>query len=349
MIAVNSDATPQRSPLPIANHVPVIDIAALLHGARPERLRVAELIGNACKDMGFFAIVNHDVPRDLLARTFAVCGEFFALPIATKAEIAIEQSACHRGWFAVGSENLDPSKQTYAGDFKEGIKIGQDLPLNHRFVQDGVPLQGPNQWPGDPAAFTPTLREYFGVMSSLARRIVGAFALVLELPEHHFDQYFTASMATASPLRYPPHSGEITEAQLSAGAHTDYGAVTLLAQDNVGGLQVRSAAGTWLDIPPVADAFVVNVGDMMARWTNGLFASTVHRVINASSRERYSIPFFFDPNHDAPVVALASCVTADRPAQFAPTTAIDHLLERINASFSYRVEESRLAQQSCPE
>ena len=318
----------------------MIDIGPLLHGSLAERQGVAELIGNACKDMGFFAIVNHDVPTDLVARTFDVCGEFFALSPAIKAEIAIEKSSCHRGWFAVGGENLDPSKQSYAGDFKEGIKIGQDLPLNHRFVQDRVPLQGPNQWPADPAAFTPTVREYFGVMSSLARRVVGAFALVLELPEHHFDQYFTASMATASPLRYPAHPGEITEAQLSAGAHSDYGAVTLLAQDDVGGLQVRTAAGSWLDVPPVADGFVVNVGDMMARWTNGLFASTVHRVINASSRERFSIPFFFDPNHDAPVVALASCVTPDRPAQFAPTTAIEHLLERINASFSYRIEES---------
>ena len=272
-----------------------------------------------------------------------MCAEFFALPAEVKARIAIEQSSCHRGWFAVGGENLDPAKQTYAGDFKEGIKIGQDLPTNHRFVVDRVPLHGPNQWPADPAAFTPTLREYFGVMTSLGRRIVSAFALVLELPEDYFEQYFTTPMATAGPLHYPPHDGTVTEEQLGAGAHTDYGAVTLLAQDDVGGLQVRNVDGRWLNVPPIRDAFVVNVGDMMARWTNDLFTSTVHRVINTSGRERYSIPFFFDPNYDAGVTALPSCVTVDRPARYAPTTAIGHLLERIDASFAYRTDETDTA------
>jgi isopenicillin N synthase-like dioxygenase len=324
----------------VVEQIPVIDIGPLLHGGLADRHAVAADIGRACRDIGFFAIVNHDVPASLIERTFAMCAEFFALPVEAKAEIAIEQSACHRGWFSVGGENLDPAKQTYAGDFKEGIKIGQDLPPNHRLVRDGTPLHGPNQWPSEPIDFTATVREYYGVMSSLARRVVSAFALVLEMPEHYFDHFFTTSMATAGPLHYPPHHGVITEEQLGAGAHTDYGAVTLLAQDDVGGLQVRNVDGRWLDVPPLPDAFVVNVGDMMARWTNDLFASTLHRVINVSGRERYSIPFFFDPNHDAPVVALPTCVSDDRPARYPPTTSLGHLLERVNATFSYLTDEN---------
>ncbi len=344
-MAVNNPATIHVDPSllgqrVVVDQIPVIDIAALLHGSLAERHEVAAQIGSACKDIGFFAIVNHDVPAALVERTFAMCAEFFALPTEVKSEIHIEQSPCHRGWFSVGGENLDPAKQTYAGDFKEGIKLGQDLPPNHRFVRDGIALQGPNQWPSDPAAFTPTLREYMGVMSNLARRVVSAFALVLDLPEDHFEQYFTTPMATAGPLHYPAHHGVITEEQLGAGAHTDYGAVTLLAQDDIGGLQVRNVDGQWLNVPPLPDAFVVNVGDMMARWTNDLFTSTVHRVINTSGRERYSIPFFFDPNYDADITALPSCVSADRPARYAPTTGLGHLLERINATFAYRTDET---------
>jgi isopenicillin N synthase-like dioxygenase len=272
----------------------------------------------------------------IVARAFDLAATFFALPIEEKSLIAIERSTCHRGWFSVGGENLDPARQQYSGDFKEGIKIGQDLPANHSLVSAGVPLHGPNQWPANPAEFVPAFREYYSLMSSLARSLMQAFALALGLPEEHFDAFLTRPMATAGPLHYPPPTGPITDAQLGAGAHTDFGALTILAQDANGGLQVRNAAGRWIDVPPIDGTFVVNVGDMMARWTNGLFASTVHRVINTSGRDRYSIPFFFDPNHDAPVTVLPTCISPDNPARYAPTTGLEHLQEMINASFAYR-------------
>jgi isopenicillin N synthase-like dioxygenase len=318
------------------DRLPIIDLTPLLHGTPSQRKAVALQIGQACREIGFFAITGHDVDGDLVARTFAQCAAFFALPVSDKEQIAIRHSNNHRGWFEVGGENLDPAKQTSAGDYKEGIKIGQDLPVNHTLVERGVALHGPNQWPAEPAEFTPTLREYYYVMTNLARQLLRAFALALEIDETFFDDKFTRPMATAGPLHYPTQPGQITEAQLGAGAHTDFGALTILAQDDAGGLQVKALNGGWIDVPPLPGAFVVNVGDMMARWTNDLFASTVHRVINVSGRERYSIPFFFDPNYDAPVEALATCVGPDRPARYAPTTGLEHLVEKINESFAYR-------------
>lgn len=319
-----------------AAEIPVIDLSGLLHGSIDVRGAVAREIGTACRDIGFFGVTGHDIPPQIVQRAFAQATAFFALPVEEKSQIAIEQSSCHRGWFSVGGENLDPAKQQYAGDFKEGIKIGQDLPANHSLVTAGIPLHGPNQWPANPAEFVPTFREYYALMANLARALMRAFALALDMPEEYFDEFLTRPMATAGPLHYPPPTGPITDAQLGAGAHTDFGALTILAQDANGGLQVRNVDGQWIDVPPMADAFVVNVGDMMARWTNGLFASTVHRVINTSGRDRYSIPFFFDPNHDAPVAALPTCTSAANPPRFAPTTGLEHLQEMINASFAYR-------------
>jgi isopenicillin N synthase-like dioxygenase len=142
-------------------------------------------------------------------------------------------------------------------------------------------------------------------------------------------------MATLGPLHYPPQRGRIDESQLGAGAHTDYGCLTILAQDGVEGLQVRNVQGEWIDAPPIAGTFVVNIGDMMARWTNDLFASTKHRVINRSGQERYSLPFFYDPEYDAEVVCLETCSGPDNPPRYPPTTGLQHLLDMINASFDY--------------
>ena len=150
----------------------------------------------------------------------------------------------------------------------------------------------------------------------------------------------TDPMCTLGPLHYPPQRGSITERQIGAGAHTDFGCLTILAQDMKGGLQVKNAAGTWIDATPIPGAFVINIGDMMARWTNDIFASTQHRVINVSGAERYSLPFFFDPNFSAEVAALPTCTGPGEPPKFAPTTGGQHLLDMINATFDYHREKA---------
>jgi isopenicillin N synthase-like dioxygenase len=331
-----SDAIQLDASLAVAKialtEIPVIDFAPFLRGAPAERAKVAKTIGEACRNIGFFYVTNHGVPDSLVTETFAEAKRFFSLPESVKAEVAIEHSSCHRGYFSTGGENLDPAKQK-TGDLKEGYKIGRDLQADHPLVRAGTPLHGPNQWPSNLPGWRQTMTAYYDAMERLGREMLHAFALSLGLAETYFDAWLTAPMTTLGPLHYPPQTGHITEAQLGAGAHTDYGCLTLLAQDDAGGLQVRNASGQWVAADPVPSSFVVNIGDMMERWTNGVFTSTLHRVINASGRERYSLPFFFDPDFHTPVACLDTCLGAG--AKYPPITAGQHLLDKINASFIY--------------
>jgi isopenicillin N synthase-like dioxygenase len=321
------------------DEIPVIDMGPFLDGTPEQRRAVARQVGAACRNIGFFYVVNHGVPQALVDRTFAEAKRFFDQPAEAKREIAIDKSANHRGYFALGGENLDPAQQKEAGDFKEGLKIGRDLSPEHPLVKSGLPLHGPNQWPSNLPGWKEAMQDYYAAMSKLGRALMHAFALSLELPEDHFDKWLTGPMATVGPLHYPPQTGRITAARIGAGAHTDFGCLTVLAQDPVGGLQVRNSAGQWIDAPYIAGSFVVNIGDMMARWTNDLFCSTVHRVINTSGRDRYSIPFFFDPDFVADLTALPTCVGPERPAKYPPTSGGQYLLDRINATFDYRERE----------
>ncbi len=328
------DPTLRAERLPLES-IPVIDLAPLLHGDPADRRRVALEMGKACRDIGFFYIRQHGIPRDLIEHTFREIKRFFDLPPERKREIAIERSACHRGYFALGGENLDPAKQRAGGDFKEGIKIGRDLPLEHPLVRAGTPLHGPNQWPTGLPDWREAMQDYYSVCKTLGRQLMQAFALALALPEDHFDRFLQAPMATLGPLHYPPQQGPISEDRIGAGAHTDFGCLTILAQDDNGGLQVRNVARQWIAAPPIPGTFVVNIGDMLARWTNDLFRSTVHRVINRSGQERYSMPFFYDPEFDTPLVCLETCTGPDNPPCYPPTTGGRYLLDRIDATFAY--------------
>ncbi|HQT45732.1 MAG TPA: 2-oxoglutarate and iron-dependent oxygenase domain-containing protein [Acidocella sp.] len=316
------------------DQIPVIDFAPFLSGDDAARLAVARRIGAACRDIGFFYVVNHGVPEAVVAQVYAQTKRFFTLPEAQKAAIAIENSPCHRGWFRLGAENLDPERQARDGDLKEGIKIGRDLPPGHPLVLAGTPLHGPNQWPDLPG-WREIMQNYYNRMVALGTELLHALAHALGIDADYFDDWLNAPMTTLGPLHYPPQRGRITEAQLGAGAHTDYGCLTLLSQDAAGGLQVRNAAGVWLDAPPIPGSFVVNIGDMMERWTNGVFTSTPHRVINTSGQARFSLPFFFDPDFSTPVACIPTCLAPGGAAKYPPTTAGQHLLDKINASFAY--------------
>jgi isopenicillin N synthase-like dioxygenase len=327
---IELDPALQAARLSVAQ-IPVIDVSPLRGG--PGREAMVGAIGKACREIGFFYAVGHGVDEAQIAAVYAEAKRFFALPVAEKEKIAIERSACHRGWFRLGGENLDPAKQA-EGDFKEGLKIGRDLPLNHERVLAGLPLHGPNQWPDLPG-WQAVMQGYYDDMVGLGRLMLGAFAEALGLEADFFAPWLGVTMTTLGPLHYPPQAGRITSARIGAGAHTDFGCLTLLHQDISGGLQVKRRDGVWIDAPPVPGSFVVNIGDMMERWTNGVFCSTPHRVVNVSGGERYSLPFFFDPDFYAPVACLPTCLGTGEEPKYAPTTAGQHLLDMIAASFEY--------------
>ena len=257
---------------------------------------------------------------------FALSGRFFGLPLAEKQAIAMDVVGGNRGYSALLREALDP---TQGPDLKEAFNVGFELEPDDPELVAGKPFRALNAWPAMPG-FRDTMLAYFDACSKLAGRIHHAFARDLGLRRDYFEDKFDRPMATLRLLRYPaPQDGVGVE--IGAGAHTDYGNLTLLATDDAGGLQVRLRDGRWIDAPPLAGAYVVNIGDCLMRWTNDVYVSTPHRVVNRNARERYSIAFFFDPNPDALVAAIDSCIGEGSP-RYAPILAADYLRFRLEAS-----------------
>jgi len=298
--------------------LPVIDMRGFADGAFE---RITGEIAKACRTVGFFYVVDHGVAPGLMRAAFAEARAFFAEPVATKAALAIERVGGNRGYSGLKHEALDPKA---GADLKEAFNIGLDLAADDPELIAGVPFRTLNVWPDAPG-FKATLLAYFDACSGLANALHRAFASDLGLPLDFFRDKLDRPMATLRLLHYPASS---SEGEVGAGEHTDYGNITLLATDDVGGLEVRTRSGAWIAAPPIPDAFVVNIGDCLMRWTNDVYVSTPHRVVNRSGRERYSIAFFFDPNPDALVEAIPSCGAP----RYAPILAADYLKMRLDAS-----------------
>jgi isopenicillin N synthase-like dioxygenase len=316
--------------------IPLIDLAPFLDGS--DRQGVADRIGAACREVGFLYVANHGIPASLTAAAMAQARRFFALPLAEKMRVHIAKSQAHRGYFPYFEENNDPAHNR---DFKEGFDIARDLPPDHPDVRAGKPLHGPNLWPADLPGFRAAIEAYYAALMQLAATLMEAFALSLRLPADYFRPMLDAAMGALRLLHYPPQPplDRTTANVVGTGAHSDYGCLTILAQGEVGGLQVQNAAGDWVAAPPVPGAFVVNLGDQMARWTNDVFAATRHRVINLSGRERYSLPFFYEPNYDAVIKCLETCRSDRHPAKYADVVAGEYLLSRFTDTFAYRAAE----------
>ena len=232
----------------------------------------------------------------------------------------------NRGYSAL----LRQRRSTRAGpDLKEAFNIGLDLEPDDPELARRQAVPRAERLAAAPG-FRETMLAYFDACSALAARLHRAFARDLGLPLDFFDDKFDRPMATLRLLHYPG-AADGRGVDIGAGAHTDYGNLTLLATDDVGGLEVRTRDGRWIDAPPLAGAFVVNIGDCLMRWTNDVYVSTPHRVVNRSPRERYSIAFFYDPNPDALVAAIDSCVGVGS-AKYAPIFAADYLKFRLDAS-----------------
>ncbi|MFG1959834.1 isopenicillin N synthase family dioxygenase [Nonomuraea sp. NPDC049028] len=273
------------------SELPVIDISPLLSKGNADA--VAERIGAACRDSGFFYVSGHGVSPELVARLDAAARRFFELPVEVKNEISMERGGrAWRGFFPVGDE-LTSGRP----DQKEGIYFGAEEPASE------LPLHGPNLFPEQVPELRAAVLDYLGTMTGVAQAVMSGIALSLELPEDYFRTGYTADPTILFRIfHYPPAVPDDADAW-GVGEHTDYGLLTLLLQDGNSGLQVHTARG-WIDAPPLPGTFVCNIGDMLDKLTGGLYRSTPHRVRNLSGNERLSYPFFFDPGWDCEVPPL---------------------------------------------
>ncbi len=266
--------------------IPVIDIRPLCDGT--QRDEVAKQIAAACRDHGFFYIQGHAVGRALQQRLSALAQEFFQLSLEDKQKIRMELGgSAWRGYFPVGGE-LTSGKP----DQKEGLYFGSELTKDHPRVRAGTPLHGANLFPDLPE-FAGTVLEYMRALGDVGHVLMEGLAIGLELPSSYFRQHLTSDPTVLFRIfHYPPLSHRQTEEVWSVGEHTDYGLLTILQQDDTGGLQIFTQ-GQWIEAPPIENTFICNIGDMLDRMTGGLYRSTPHRVRNPANVGRYSYAFFF--------------------------------------------------------
>lgn len=292
----------------MSDSLPVIDVAPLLAPGGDEP-GVAAQIEAACRDSGFFYVSGHGVPDDLRRRLDAASREFFALPEPDKMEVAMAHGGrAWRGYFPVGGE-LTSGRP----DLKEGIYFGTELPPDDPRVVAGLPLHGQNLFPRQVPALRETVLAYLDAMMAVARAVLRGVAVSLDLDRDYFAGGYTADPTVLFRIfHYPPQRGD--EDGWGVGEHTDYGLLTLLAQDGNGGLQVHTPRG-WIDAPPIPGTFVANIGDMLDRLTGGWYRSTAHRVRNVSGRQRLSFPYFFDPDFTAEVPPLPGRARIDPAGQ----------------------------------
>ncbi|WP_237151759.1 isopenicillin N synthase family dioxygenase [Oryzibacter oryziterrae] len=318
--------------------IPVIDLEPMFSGDTDAKAALAAELRKVCTEVGFLYIKNHHFPKDVLQKVFAIAEDYFALPDADKMANHVSKSKNLRGYAALLEENTDP---TARGDLHESFDIALEVPADDPDVLAGKVLYGPNQWPEGKPEFRAALSAYHAEMIKLSHHLLHAFALALGLEETYFDALVDKPLATMRILHYPPQYGEVDERLIGIGAHSDYECFTILAQkDGISALQALNADNQWIAADPIPDCFVVNIGDQMARWTNDLFASTIHRAINRSGKERYSIPFFFGPNYDTVVEALPSCVDETHPAKYPPISSGDYVNGRFTATFaSYAAQQ----------
>lgn len=305
--------------------VPIIDVSELRSSLESERIRIAEELGRAAREVGFAQIVGHGIDEDTFQAMLAVTKEFFALPIDQKMEVYIGNSTNHRGYVPAGEE-------VFAGgtpDLKEAYDLSLDLPPDHPAHLASNPLLGSNQWP-DLEQFAARVDAYFQAAFELGTLILRAFAVSLGLPENRFDELVTTPPSQLRLIHYP-HDTSVQD-RPGIGAHTDYEAFTLL-RPTAPGLEVLNGDGEWIDVPFREDALILNTGDLLEILTNGEFVATSHRVRKVAE-ERYSFPLFFTFDYDTVVAPLPELVGDGKP-KYESVTAGEHLFAQTVQSFVY--------------
>ena len=321
-----------------ATSIPVIDLAGT-SSVETARDRAAQAIHRACRETGFFYVANHGVDAGRIEAQFALAARFFDLSLEEKMKLSLRKNPASVGYDPIGGQQLDSqdlSKSAAPPDLKESFNWGADVPADHPYAVARYRGYGSNHAP-DIAGFRKQMDGYAGEMRRVGDLLLELIARSLELPDAWFKPFFTPLGGKLRMIKYPPQPAGAAFNQIGAGAHTDWGGVTLLAQDRIGGLEVRNVAGDWIQARPVDGALVVNLGDLMARWTNGIYNSNLHRVRNNDgAHDRYSLPFFYDPDPLAVIEAMPTCVSAENPAQYAVCTSNEHMGDMFQRSYGYR-------------
>jgi len=323
----------------MTDSIPVIDLRETLAG-RPGALEAtARQLHEALTTVGFLVLTGHDVPAELTARAFEQARRIHDLPMASK--LALRMNEHNNGYMAMGRYAVWTSdvNKNDKPDLNEAFFVKRERPANDPLLLSGRRFVGPNQWPAEKElpGFRAAVLDYVTTMDGLARRLLPAMALALDLPADWFDAAFTDSQFSFRLSHYPPVAA--ADNQFGIAPHTDSNFLTFLAQTDVPGLQVRQPSGDWLDVPFIPGSFAMNAGDMMKRWTNGRFKSTPHRALPPVGRHRYAIPFFFGPNFDCLIECLPSCTGPHNPPQFPAITYADWTTYWYDANYNPKAQQ----------
>jgi isopenicillin N synthase-like dioxygenase len=311
--------------------LPIIDFAAVRAHDAAGTQRAAQAIRGACLTDGFFYITNHGVPESVIDAVHEQGKRFFRQPPEVKRQAAV--NARHRGFNALGDAHMYEARKP---DHKEFFTIGLDLPEDDPDVLAGEKLRGPNNWPPDMPGFRATLEANYAAMLACGADLMRAVAVSLELDADFFVARYRKPLQRTQIVYYPPQPADLGEDQFGVAPHSDFGCITLLWQDTNGGLEVlERSTQRWIPAPPIPGTLVINVADLLARWTNDRYASTPHRVINRSGRERLSIATFHDPDYKA-MVDPRDLGTPQAECRYEPILAGEHIVGRIERSFGYR-------------
>ncbi len=325
--------------------IPVIDIAALREGTAASKRQVAHEVRTACETIGFLIISGHGIPPDIFARAFRAAFAFFDLPLHAKLRAAAQTSGQQRGYAPFASKGLAATLgQDAPPDLRESFFLGplDDHRAYYGHVPDAAVAYRDNIWPQQPRDFQAHVTAYYRAMEQLGHTLMATFATALDLPEPYFTDKIDKHFSIFAAHHYPVPTAPPLPGQLRTGAHTDFGSLTIIAcTDAPGALQVHMADGQWHPVQPGPGELIVNVGDMMARWTNDRWKSTLHRVgnppgENAATSRRLSLGYFMHPNYDAWIACLPGCSRPDQPPQYAPITAGRHIREKIAASYLHQ-------------
>ena len=321
--------------------LPSIDLTAFLQGDAKLQKRIAEQVDEVCRTLGFLVVERHGVPASVITSAWASARAFFDLPVEEKLAAKSPDPGCPRGYFPFAAEALAQSLGVETPpDVKESFGIG---PLRAPSVSMSDAQRdfhyGDNLWPNQPVDLRSALSDYFRELEALGSRVLRLFAAALGVQLDYFEQFHTHPMCALRCLNYPAVDGPPLPGQRGAGEHADYGSITILKSDpNVSGLEVRRPDGEWIEAPLLDDGFIVNIGDLMARWTNDRWVSTLHRVTNPrgpdGSVRRQSIAFFHNASFDARIECIPTCREAGGGAKYEPVIAGDYLRQRFSSALA---------------